>query len=139
MAEQSQSRALTLLVDHNIEGHALMLWGMLSETGWLEVLGLRLMRLRDVGLPEDSTDRQVWRYAQAHEMLLFTDNRNMENDDSLEQTIREENSTYSFPVLTIGSVARLAERGYREECVERLIEIAIYLDDYMGVGRLYIP
>lgn len=100
---------------------------------------MRLVRLRDLGLPEDSTDRAVWRFAQDHQMLLLTDNRNMDDIDSLERTIREENSIESFPVLTIGTVDRLAERSYRDMCVERLIEIIVYLDDYMGAGRLFIP
>jgi len=129
----------TILVDHNIEGHGLTLWGTLEATGWLEILPLRLVRLRDVGLPDDSTDRAVWRYVQTRQMLLLTDNRNMDDMDSLERTIREENSSDSLPVLTIGSVDRLVERSYREVCAERLVEIIVYLDDYLGVGRLFIP
>ncbi|MBI4675141.1 MAG: ACP S-malonyltransferase [Chloroflexi bacterium] len=125
---------MTILVDHNIEGQALRLWGELSEEGWLELLPLRLMGFRDVGLPEDSNDREIWRYAQAHRCLLFTNNRKMLDPDSLEQTIRDENTSTSLPVLTVGNADRLTERVYREECMLRLLEIAIYLDDYLGVG-----
>lgn len=88
MAKQNQSRLITFLVDHNIEGQAFQLWEMLDATGWLQVLQMRLVRLTDVGLQEDISDRQVWRYAQANGMVLLTDNRNMESEDSLEQTIR---------------------------------------------------
>ena len=63
----------------------------------------------------------------------------MEGFDSLEQTIREENTTISLPVLTIGDFDRITERAYREDCAARLLEIAVYLDDYRGVGRLFIP
>jgi hypothetical protein len=45
----------------------------------------------------------------------------------------------SFPVLTIGSLARLDEADYREQCVERLIEIVLDIDNYKGAGRLFIP
>lgn len=130
---------ITILVDHNIEGQALRLWGELVEQGWLELVSLRMMSLRDVGLPQDSNDREIWRYAQAHQCLLFTNNRKMLEPDSLEQTIREENTSTSLPVLTVGNADRLTERVYREQCISRLLEIAISLEDYLGVGRLFIP
>lgn len=130
---------ITLLADHDIEGQALLLWGAVAATGWLESLPLRLVRFADVGLPPNSPDRSVWRFAQANRMILLTNNRNMEGSGSLEQTIRDEGSTTSLPVITIGRIERITERTYREDCAERLLEIVIYLDDYLGVGRLFIP
>ena len=50
---------ITILVDHDVEGQAFLLWGTLSAMGWLELLPMRLVRLADVGLPDDSTE-QVW-------------------------------------------------------------------------------
>jgi predicted nuclease of predicted toxin-antitoxin system len=100
---------------------------------------MRLVRFRDVGLAYASTDREVWRFAQSREMILLTNNRNMEGSDSLEQTIREEGSSSALPVLTIGRIDRITERAYRESCAERLLEIMVYLDDYRGVGRLFLP
>ena len=47
---------ITILVDHDVEGQAFLLWGTLSAMGWLELLPMRLVRLADVGLPDDSTD-----------------------------------------------------------------------------------
>jgi hypothetical protein len=44
-----------------------------------------------------------------------------------------------LPVVTLANVARIIEREYREECVDRLIEIALYLENYLGVSRLFIP
>ena len=130
---------IAVLVDHNIEGYALNMWGMLSAAGWLEIFPLRLLRLRDIGLPEDSSDREIWRYAQAHGCLLLTDNRNKDGEDSLEQTIRDENTIDAIPVLTVGDTERLDDQDYREKCMLRLLEIAIYLDEYLGTGRLFIP
>jgi hypothetical protein len=72
-------------------------------------------------------------------MMILTANRNMKGDDSLEQVMREENTENSFPVLTIGNLDRLSEAEYRERCAERLIEIAVDIDNYKGVGRLFIP
>lgn len=88
---------ITLLADHNIEGQALLLWGTLGAAGWLELVPLRLVRFGEVGLSYDSTDRDVWRFAQANQMFLLTDNRNMVGVDSLEQTIRDENHVTALP------------------------------------------
>jgi len=42
-------------------------------------------------------------------------------------------------VVTFANVDRIIEREYREECVDRLIEIALYFENYLGVSRLFIP
>ncbi len=47
----------------------------------------------------------------------------MEGADSLEQTIRDENTSESLPVLTIGNISRFVESEYRKKCATRLIEI----------------
>jgi hypothetical protein len=87
----------------------------------------------------DANDRLVWCYAQENQMMILTANRNMKGDDSLEQVMREENTADSFPVVTIADIDRLDEFDYRERCVERLVEIVLDVDNYMGVGRLFIP
>jgi hypothetical protein len=87
----------------------------------------------------NSSDRTVWRFAQAQGMILLTHNRNMKDENSLEQIIREENTPTSLPVITIDRVDRLRERAYRERCVIRLVEIGLDIEDYSGVGRLFIP
>jgi hypothetical protein len=63
----------------------------------------------------------------------------MKGPDSLEQTIREEHTSISLPVITIGSLDRLDEQAYRERCATRLVEIALDLEAYAGVTRLFIP
>jgi len=97
------------------------------------------MTFAEVGLPFDSDDRTVWRFVQVQRMLLLTDNRSMKGPDSLEQTIREERTSTTLPVITIGSLERLDEQAYRERCATRLVEIALDLDAYAGVTRLFIP
>jgi hypothetical protein len=93
----------------------------------------------EVGLPLNSTDREVWRYAQAHQLVLMTGNRRTKGEHSLEQVIREENTPTALPVITVAQVNRLDERGYRERCSSRLIEIMLDIDRYVGVGRIFIP
>jgi hypothetical protein len=36
-------------------------------------------------------------------------------------------------------VERLAEREYREQCSLRLFDIILNIDNFLGVGRLFIP
>jgi len=130
---------ITVLVEHNMEGQATVLWGTLVAAGWMDLVSVRLVTFAEVGLPFDSSDRVVWRFVQAQRMLLLTDNRSMKGADSLEQTLREESIPTSLPVLTIGNVNRLDERPYREECAERLVEIVLDLEYYVGTSRIFIP
>ena len=130
---------ITILADRDVEGQAFLLWGTLSAMGWLELLPMRLVRFADFGLPYDSTDREVWRFAQASQMLLLTNNRNMEGVDSLEPTIRDEGHITALPVITLGRAERMSEGTYREQCAIRLLEIIVDLDDYRGVGRIFLP
>ena len=130
---------ITILADHDLEGHAIRLWDTLVAEGWLELFPIEIVMFADVGLAVNSSDREVWRFAQAHQMVLLTNNRNMKGEDSLAQTLREENALTSLPVLTIGSLDRLDEREYREQCVSRLVEILLDLDNYLGTARIFIP
>ena len=50
---------MTILIDHNIEGQAEMLLGTLISIGWLEIFPLQMKTFADVGLPFDSSDREV--------------------------------------------------------------------------------
>ncbi len=88
----------------------------------------------------DSNDREVWRLAQKNQMILLTANRSMKDENSLEQVMREENTPTSLPVVTIGNADRvLTDSSYRECCVDRLVEIVIYINNYTGARRVFIP
>lgn len=131
---------IALLADHNLEGHARLLLGTLEAMGWVELLDVRLATFAEIRLAQDSSDRAVWRSAQELGMLLLTGNRNREGPDSLEQTLSDEVSPDSLPVLTVGDSKRLrADRQYRHACAERLAEILVDLDRYTGIPRLFIP
>ena len=98
-----------------------------------------MLTFADVDLPIDSSDRNVWRFVQKNHLILLTGNRNNDGEDSLQQTIWDENQPTSLPVVTIGVLDRLEERDYREQCAERLVEIVLSIENYLGVGRIYIP
>lgn len=130
---------MNYLIDHNLKGQAVLIRGIIATEGWLDLVSIRFITFEEVGMPTDSSDRAVWQFAQDNQMILITANRNMKGTDSLEQTIREENTADSLPIVTIGNLDRLDERNYRERCAARLIEIVLDIENYMGVGRLFIP
>lgn len=129
----------TILLDHNLSGDAVFLERSLAKIGWLELVPIRFVTFAEVGLPVESNDRVVWRFVQEKGMLLLTDNRNMQGEDSLEQTLREEVVEGSLPVITIGSRDKLENVDYRDKCANRLAEIIIDLDQNLGCNRLFIP
>jgi predicted nuclease of predicted toxin-antitoxin system len=130
---------IKILVDHDIEGHAITLWGTLAKEGWLDLIDLELVTFYDINLPIESTDRDVWRFAQANQMILLTNNRNMDDENSLEQTLREEKKPTSLPVVTIGNVNHLSRKDYCLKCATELLEIVLFLENYLGRSRIYIP
>lgn len=50
---------MIFLVDHNLEGHALLLSGRLTNQGWLDLLPIGFVFLEEVGLPVNSSDRVI--------------------------------------------------------------------------------
>jgi hypothetical protein len=73
-------------------------------------------------------------------MVLLTDNRNSVGGDSLAQTLADELTAESLPVLTFGNGKRfLADREYRRLCAERVAEMLFEIEKYRGVPRLYVP
>ncbi|BBC22937.1 DUF5615 family PIN-like protein [Pseudanabaena sp. ABRG5-3] len=130
---------MNFLIDYNLKGKSLILWGVLAAEGWLELIQVKFLQFEDVGLQRNSSDLDVWDFAQQNQMILITANRNMKGKTSLEQTIRDKNTDLSLPVITISNVDRLDEKVYREKCVACLIEIGLELDSYLGAGRIFIP
>lgn len=131
---------MIFLIDHNLGGHVEILLGNIASQGWLELLPIHFVSFKEMNLSIDSNDRVVWKIAQEHQMILLTANRSMKGEDSLEQVLREENKVDSLPVITIGDPDRfLEDRLYRNRCVDRILEIVIDIENFMGVGRLFIP
>ncbi|HLO85913.1 MAG TPA: ACP S-malonyltransferase [Nostocaceae cyanobacterium] len=131
---------MIFLIDHNLEGHALILSGQIANLGWLELLPIRFITFKEVELSISSDDRVVWRFVQKNQMILLTANRSMKGENSLEQVMREENTLSSLPVITIGNPDRLLiDSDYRNRCVDRLLEIVLDIDEYKGSMRIFIP
>jgi len=131
---------MIFLIDHNLKGHALVFLGAIASQGWLNILPIQFVTFDEMSLPIDSDDRVVWRLAQENQMILLTANRSMKGRDSLEQVMREENTSESLPVITVSNADRLLnDSEYRERCVESLIEIVLDIDTYLGARRIFIP
>jgi hypothetical protein len=140
MEDQVAAGMLSILVDHNIEGQSRRLWSTILAEGWLDLMPMRMVTLAAVGLTGDTNDRDVWRFAQAQQMVLLTANRRRKGQDSLEQTLREEYSSTSLPVVTIGNPNRMNNnKAYREQCATRLVGICLGIENYRGIGRIFIP
>ncbi|NJL22811.1 MAG: ACP S-malonyltransferase [Leptolyngbyaceae cyanobacterium SM1_3_5] len=122
------------------QGHALVLFGAIASQGWLDVVPIRFVTFSEMELSINSDDRVVWRLAQENQMILLTANRSMKGKDSLEQVMREENTSVSLPVITISNADRLlSDSEYRGRCVESLVEIVLDVDTYRGARRIFIP
>jgi hypothetical protein len=130
---------MQILIDHNIEGFAPLLLGVLAKEGWVELLQLQFVYFSETTLPVDSDDTAVWRYVQSVGALLLTSNRNRQNDTSLQATIERENHPAALPVLTLSHPEYLWVPAYRLQVALKIAEIIIYLDHYRGTGRLYVP
>ncbi len=131
---------MNFLIDHNLKGHSLVFFGAIASQGWLDIVPIQFVTFDELDFPTDSDDRVVWRLAQENQMVLLTANRSMKGKDSLEQVMREESTAGSLPVVTISNADRLLnDPEYRGRCVESLIEIALSLDSYRGVRRIFIP
>jgi hypothetical protein len=131
---------MNFLIDYNLQKYAAILLGKIANEGWLDLIAIRFIFFSDVNLPTDSDDRSVWRLSQSSRMILLTANRNMKGEDSLEQVLREENTSDSLPIVTIANLDRFSkEPNYRSRCADRIIDIVLNIEDYMGSGRIYIP
>jgi len=130
---------MIILLDHDLEGQVPFLEAGLRETGWDQYLHLEFRRLCDLNMPNDSTDQEIWRYVQREHFLLLTNNRNREDETSLQATIERENRQDSLPVITVADKDQLVFPTYRQQAAHKLAAIIIYLENYLGVGRVYIP
>ncbi|MGH9840752.1 MAG: ACP S-malonyltransferase [Blastocatellia bacterium] len=130
---------ITILLDHDIEGEDRLFEAGLQKTGWDELLAVEFKRLRDFGLPENLPDQEIWRFVQQHQLWLITNNRNSDDDTSLQATIDRENTLTSLPVITISDREKLKVSEYRERAIYALIDIIISPEKYLGTGRLFVP
>jgi hypothetical protein len=107
--------------------------------GLTATLELEFIELQDVELPADAPDVAVWQRSQEVGALLITGNRSS-GEGSLDQTIAEQGSPESLPVLTIGAPRRvIRDPVYARECALSLLDFVDRIKTLRGTGRLFIP
>jgi hypothetical protein len=132
-----------LLADINIQGHLDLLVVLMKAEPWKlfwDHLQLEYFHFSDVDLAPDAKDSLIWETCQSKELVLITENRNSNDPDSLEATIKARNSPTRLPVLTIANVPHLrASQEYANRIIDTLIGFLLRIDALRGTGRLYLP
>lgn|SRR5487761_1087352 len=132
-----------VLADVNIEGHVDYLMALVRAAPWVDLwqeLELAYATFADVGLHHQSPDAEIWQVCQDMGYVLITSNRNHDDADSLEATIRARNTERSLPVFTIANTERLRyNRDYAQSVAEGLVDALIRIETLRGTGRLYLP
>jgi hypothetical protein len=132
-----------ILADNNVIGQVEALVQQMQSGEWAEFwgyLGLTFKRFSDVALTPESTDLEIWRVCQSEQLILITDNRNLDAPDSLEAVIREHNQPQCLPVFTISDLATFrTNRAYAESVLKSLYDYLMRIDEVRGTGRLYLP
>ena len=62
-----------------------------------------------------------------------------EDATSLQVTIERQNTPASLPVLTVSDKDKLVVPAYRQQDAHKLAAVIIDLENYLGVGRGFIP
>src|SRR5436309_649863 len=95
-----------LLMDVNVQGHLAHLRRQLEALGLWELLvqlNLELVTFPDLGLPQGLNDRAVWHHCQKDGWVLFTENRNQDDPDSLQTTLADSWQPGLLPVVTLAN------------------------------------
>lgn len=132
-----------VLADVNIEGHVDLVMALVRGTVWGEfwlALGLDYLHFDDVGLASNDLDSTIWHTCQGAGYVLVTNNRNEDDAESLQATIRAHSTPDSLPVLPIADAEKLrVSRDYAARIAESLLDILLRVDELRGTGRLYLP
>jgi predicted nuclease of predicted toxin-antitoxin system len=62
---------MNFLIDYNLRGQAVLLWGTIAAEGWLDIVPIRFVGFEEVGLLENSSDLLVWQVAQSNQMIIL--------------------------------------------------------------------
>jgi len=66
------------MADHNVEGHLVVLLRLWTSDAWKAVwegLDLEVESFERLGIPHNTSDRDLWQLCQQHGIVLLTANR----------------------------------------------------------------
>ena len=134
-----------LLADVNVQGHLPYLRRLIEQLGLLEVLEdlqISFMTFPGLGLDRSMNDRDLWNYCQENNFVLFTENRNHEDENSLSATIQDSWHEGHLPVLTLANKGKF-ERSvdYAERVAADITELlySIFCENNRNSPRIYVP
>ncbi|MCE9552539.1 MAG: hypothetical protein K8T91_04065 [Planctomycetes bacterium] len=133
------------MADVNVQAHltylrhlldSLELWPVLAE------LNLRFVTFAELQIVPDILDRPLWNRCQEEGWVLFTENRNQDDADSLEATLRDSWQIGHLPVLTLANKSRFEHnREYAQRVAADVAELlfGIAQGEYSDQSRIYVP
>lgn len=134
---------LGLMADNDIQGQFKELLHVFLSPTWRDVwdgLHVSIQTFETVGLARSAADVLVWQVCQSRQVVLVTGNRKSVGPDSLEATIRSQNTPDSLPVVTISGPKLIPRnRIYTERVAEKILEYLLEIDNYRGAGRIWVP
>lgn len=90
-------------------------------------------------MTHNASDPTAWQTCQELGAVLITGNR-ASGAESLGQTIRDQATAGSLPVVTIGDPQRVVrDRAYAHERAVSLLDLLDRIETLRGTGRLFIP
>lgn len=134
-----------LLADINVQGHLPRLIGLMNNIGVLQLLvdsRITFETFPDRGLDPGLKDRAVWSYCQQNELVLLTDNRNFDDEDSLAATIQDSWHVGLLPVLTLANKPKFEKSSeYAKQVASDVANLlfAIFLEGNRDQPRIWIP
>jgi hypothetical protein len=134
-----------LLADVNVQGHLPYLQRLIEKLGLLDMvvgLGLTLATFPDLGLDRETHDRALWNYCQANEWVLFTENRNNEDENSLQATIQGSWREGHLPVITLANKGRFENsEEYALRVAEEVVDVlvSVFHDGLRDQPRVFVP
>jgi hypothetical protein len=134
-----------LLADVNVQGHLPYLKRIINGLGFLQILEdskITFMTFRELNLNPRMNDRDLWNYCQANDLVLFTENRNQEHEDSLSATILDSWHEGQLPVLTLANKGKFENSAtYATLVAENVTEMlyCIFCERKPGPPRIFVP
>ena len=134
-----------LLADVNVQGHLPYLRRLMEGQGLLEILtemAISLVTFPELGLDRGTNDRALWRFCQENGWVLFTDNRNREDENSLNATIEDSWREGNLPVLTLANKGRFENSDiYAARVAKDVAELLVvaFVDEIRNQPRIFVP
>lgn len=134
-----------LLADVNVQGHSLYLRRLLEALDlWsvLAALHLEFATFSDLQLPRSLDDRSLWNFCQQNGWVLFTENRNEDDESSLQATLTDSWRRGCLPVLTLANKRRFENStAYAQRVATDVAELlfGVVHEEYRDQPRIFVP